>query len=156
MKKLLITLSCLFALVLSNQALAKFVYTKQGFWDKGNDYAIQGYDSTAYFTKGAPQKGSKKHRLKYQAETWLFASADSKALFEANPQKYAPQYGGHCAWKEAQDGEEVYGDPMIWTIVDDKLYLNYNKPVNDKWVKNIPGFIKKADKFWLKEFSTLN
>lgn len=152
-------LSVLVVLVFSTQVMAKFVYTKQSFWgqgSEGNKYAIEGYDATAYFTKGKPIKGLKEHSFKYRGETWLFASDKSKALFVSNPQKYAPQYGGHCAWREAKDGVEVYGDPKVWTIVDGKLYLNYNNSVNDRWAKDIPGFIKKADQFWLKEFDALN
>ena len=156
MKTTLIILSFLLTSMLSNQVMAKFVYTKQSFWGKGNDYALQGYDATAYFLNNKPKKGQKEHSATYRNETWLFASAENKALFETDPQKYAPQYGGNCAWREAQDGEEVYGDPTIWTVVAGKLYLNYNKEVNDRWVKDIPGFIKKADNYWLKEFDALN
>lgn len=156
MKKILVTLICLLALAVSNQALAKFVFTNTGYFGKGNSYAIEGYDATAYLLKGKPVKGIKKHKLKYKGGTWLFASAENKTLFEANPTKYAPQYGGACAWREAQDGVEVYGDPKIWTLLDGKLYLNYNNKVNRLWKKDIPGFIKTANEYWLKEFDALN
>lgn len=156
MKKITITgLLCLITLIFSTQALAKFTYTKSSFWG-GVDYALSGYDATAYFLKNAPEKGSTDHAFEYRGATWLFSSKKTKTLFVNNPQKYAPQYGGHCAWREAQDGEEVYGDPTIWTMVDGKLYLNYNEPVNQLWIKDIPGFIIKADEYWLKEFDTLN
>lgn len=159
MKKISLFTLITLGLLVSYQANAKFIYTKTAYWgsgSEGNEYAIQGYDSTAYFIKGKPEKGSNKHSLKYRGETWLFASNETKNLFAASPEKYAPQYGGHCAWREAQDGVEVYGDAKIWTIVDGKLYLNYNKTVNNLWIKDIPGFIQKADQYWLKEFDTLN
>ena len=155
MKKTLTTLLFL-SLLLSTQAFAKFVYTKDGFFSKGNKYAISGYDTVSYFTEHKSKKGNKNYLVKYRNETWLFSSLENQKLFEKDPKKYAPQYGGHCAWAEAQNGDEVYGDPTIWTIVKGKLYLNYNEEINDKWLKQIPNFIKEADRFWLKEFKSLN
>lgn len=93
-----------------------------------------------------------------RGKTWRFKNAENLALFKASPQQYAPQYGGHCAWRIAQDGEGVYGNPKIWTIVDNKLYLNYNQVANKRWVKNIPVFVKKGNDFWLgkNQFKNLN
>lgn len=156
MQKLPLILTFILSITSANLAMAKFVFTKTGFFGKGNDYAIEGYDATSYLENGKPTKGNSDYSLKYQGDTWLFSTAKNRDLFQNNPQKYAPQYGGACAWREAQDGVEVYGDPNIWTLIDNKLYLNYNKEVNERWKKDIPGFIKTADKFWLKEFKTLN
>ncbi len=156
MKKITLMLLSIAGLLFNGYASADFVYTKKSYWGEGNKYAISGYDATSYFDSNKPIKGSKNYSIKYHGATWLFASEENKNKFNDNPQKYAPQYGGHCAWREAQDGKEVYGDPTVWTIVDDKLYLNYNKEINARWVKDIPGFIKKADNFWLQEFDTIN
>ncbi len=138
-----------------------FVYSKHAWFgagSEGNEYAIEGFDAVNYFTQSQPAKGSKDFSFEYRNKHWHFKNSENLALFTANPQKYAPQYGGHCAWRVAQDGAGVYGDPKIWTIVNNKLYLNYSQKVNDLWVKDIPGFIKKADDFWLNQnqFKSLN
>lgn len=136
-----------------------FNYTKQSFWGEGNEYAVQGYDPVAYFTENKAVKGTEDFKLDdYKGTPILFSSQQNLDLFNENPSKYAPQYGGYCAWRMAQDGEGVYGDPTLWTIVDDKLYLNYNQTVKERWVKDIPGFIKQADGFWLNKngFKELN
>ncbi len=156
MKKITFILLAIVGMLFNSYACADFVYTKQGYWGEGNKYAISGYDATSYFDNSKPIKGNKDYSTKYNGAIWLFANNENKSKFNSNPQKYSPQYGGHCAWREAQDGKEVYGDPTIWTIVDDKLYLNYNKSVNNLWVKDIPGFIKSADNFWLQEFDSTN
>ncbi|KAA0444660.1 MAG: YHS domain-containing protein [Candidatus Thioglobus sp.] len=138
-----------------------FVYTKNSFFgagSEGNEYAIEGYDAVNYFTQNQPVEGSQDFSYEYKGKQWHFKNAQNLALFKADPQKYAPQYGGHCAWRVAQDGIGVYGDPKIWTIKDGKLYLNYNKAVNQRWVKDIPRFIKQGNEFWLgkNQFKSLN
>lgn len=117
----------------------------------GDKYVIKGYDTVAYFTDNKAVKGSKNFSFKYQGGTFLFKSKENLELFTANPEKYVPQYGGWCAYAAAQDPAILAKiDPEIFTIVDGKLYLNYSRKVNDKWVKDIPGYIKKADKNWPK------
>ncbi|SSC10036.1 FIG01200156: hypothetical protein [uncultured Gammaproteobacteria bacterium] len=138
-----------------------FTYTKHSWFgagSKGNEYAIEGYDTVNYFTENKPVKGLAEFSLEYRGKTWRFKNAENLALFKASPQQYAPQYGGHCAWRIAQDGEGVYGNPKIWTIVDNKLYLNYNQVANKRWVKDIPGFVKEGNDFWLgkNQFKNLN
>ena len=138
-----------------------FVYSKRAWFgegSEGNEYAIEGYDAVNYFTENKPAQGSADFAFEYKGKTWHFKNAENLSLFQANPQKYAPQYGGHCAWRVAQDGAGVYGNPKIWTVVKDKLYLNYNQQVNSRWTKDIAGFIEKGNDFWLgkNQFKTLN
>jgi YHS domain-containing protein len=109
--------------------------------------AIRGYDPVAYFTHGTPVKGSAKHTLQWQGATWRFASAEHRDLFAKSPDKYAPQYGGYCAYGVAQN-YAVSIDPAAWRIVDGKLYLNYSKGVQRDWDKDVPGYIRKADSNW--------
>jgi YHS domain-containing protein len=111
--------------------------------------AIKGYDPVAYFTQGKPVKGSGDHEFEYKGATWKFASAENRMTFEKNPEKYAPQYGGYCAYAVSQ-GYTASIDPEAWSIVDGKLYLNYSKGVRDKWSQDIPGYIKQADANWPK------
>lgn len=109
--------------------------------------AAGGYDVVAYFTERKPVEGTSAYSTKYNGATWQFASADNLARFEADPEKFAPVYGGYCAWAVAQ-GNLAKGDPNNWTIIDDRLYLNYNQAVQTAWLKDTSGFIKKADKNW--------
>ncbi|MEM7527077.1 MAG: YHS domain-containing (seleno)protein [Pseudomonadota bacterium] len=111
--------------------------------------AIDGTDPVAYFTEGRPVDGSSDFKHEYNGATWLFASAENRDLFAANPEKYAPQYGGYCAWAVSQ-GYTASTDPENWAIVDGKLYLNYNADVQTRWNKDIPGHIASADKNWPK------
>ncbi|MEH6726530.1 MAG: YHS domain-containing (seleno)protein [Hyphomicrobiales bacterium] len=109
--------------------------------------AVAGYDPVAYFTMGKPVKGSAEHSLMHEGAEWRFSSADNKALFEANPAKYAPQYGGYCAYAVSQ-GYTAKGEPDVWKIVDDRLYLNFNRGVQRRWEKDVPSHISKADGNW--------
>ena len=111
--------------------------------------ALSGYDPVAYFTRHAPVKGSDGFKTTYNGAEWHFADAADLATFKGNPAKYAPQYGGYCAWAVSQ-GYTASGDPMVWKVVGDKLYVNYNKDVGEKWAKDIPGYIAKADGNWPK------
>lgn len=109
--------------------------------------AIKGTDPVAYFTEGKPVEGDSDYEHEWNGATWRFASAENRALFVANPEKYAPQYGGYCAWAVAS-GYTASTDPEAWKIVDGKLYLNYSKSVQSKWAKDIPGNIIKGDANW--------
>lgn len=112
-----------------------------------SDVAVQGYDPVAYFKDGKPGKGSKDFTAEYHGVIFRFASAANRDVFLGDPEKYAPQYGGYCAWAVSQ-GYHAKGDARFWKIVDGKLYLNYSASVQQKWEGDIPGFIAKADEVW--------
>ena len=112
-----------------------------------SNVAVKGYDTVAYFTQNKPVKGKKAHTLKHKGATWRFSTAENKALFEANPEKYAPQYGGYCAYAVAQNTTASI-EPELFTIVDGKLYLNYSKKINTKWQADMAEYIQDADKKW--------
>jgi YHS domain-containing protein len=114
-----------------------------------NNTAVSGYDTVAYFTQGRPVKGSTEFKTNYNGAEWRFASAANLAKFRASPARYAPQYGGYCAWAVSQ-GYTASGDPTVWKVVNGKLYLNYNQEIGTKWSKNIPGFIRAGDANWPK------
>ncbi|MEL6266226.1 MAG: YHS domain-containing (seleno)protein [Pseudomonadota bacterium] len=109
--------------------------------------AIDGTDPVAYFTEGRPVEGSSSHTYDWNGATWRFASAENRDLFAADPEAYAPQYGGYCAWAVSQ-GYTASTDPDAWAIVEGKLYLNYNASVQSRWEKDIPGHITAADGNW--------
>lgn len=110
-------------------------------------YALQGFDPVAYFTVGVPTPGNSEFKAEHDGATYRFASAENRDLFNADPEKYAPQYGGFCAFGAAM-GRKFGADPQAWRIVDGKLYLNLNKEIQKRWVADIPGFIRGADHNW--------
>ena len=109
--------------------------------------AIKGYDAVAYFTDGKPVKGDDDFSYDYLGAEWLFASQEHLDMFKANPQAYAPQYGGYCAYAIA-NGETASAEPDLWTIHDGKLYLNYNRKINAQWQADKEALIRKADANW--------
>ncbi|USG60726.1 YHS domain-containing protein [Sneathiella marina] len=109
--------------------------------------AVEGYDVVAYFTEGKPVEGTDDLSVNWKGVTWQFSSAENKALFESDPEKYAPQFGGYCAWAVSQ-GYTASTVPEAWNIIDGKLYLNYSKGVQSTWEQDIPGNIKLADTNW--------
>ena len=109
--------------------------------------AIRGYDPVAYFTQGKPVKGLNQYTMQWQGATYKFASAANLALFAADAAKYAPQYGGYCAYAVSA-GYTASTVPEAWAIVDGKLYLNYSLGVQKKWRQDIPGRIAAANKNW--------
>lgn len=109
--------------------------------------AIRGHDPVAYFTDGKPVKGSDEHTLEWSGTLFKFASSENLALFQADPEKYAPQYGGYCAYA-VSEGYTASTVPEAWDIVDGKLYLNYSLSVKRKWSKNIPERIAAANQNW--------
>jgi YHS domain-containing protein len=111
------------------------------------EVAIRGYDPIAYFEAGKPVEGEEEHSLQWGGVTWHFANAANKQAFEADPEAYAPEYGGYCAYAAAK-GQLVSVDPDAWSIVDGKLYLNYSMSVQDKWEQDIDGFIAQANENW--------
>ena len=109
--------------------------------------AIKGYDTVAYFTDHRPVKGSREFTHEWNGAVWQFASAEHRDQFARDPGKFAPQYGGYCAWAVAHN-DTAGIDPSAWKIVDGKLYLNYDADIQKKWAADIPGHIKKADEYW--------
>lgn len=109
--------------------------------------ALGGTDPVAYFTEGKPVEGSSEFAADYAGATWHFASAENRDLFLAEPEAYAPQYGGYCAYAAAQ-GAKAKTVPEAWTIHDGKLYLNFSLGVRDRWEEDIPGYVAAADKHW--------
>lgn len=112
-----------------------------------NGIAINGYDAVAYFTDHKPVKGCEQFTATYKGATFEFASAAHRDAFASDPEHYAPQYGGYCAFGTAQ-GQKATTDPQAFTVVGNKLYLNYNDDVLKTWRGDIGGYVKKADANW--------
>ncbi len=111
--------------------------------------AIEGYDPVAYFQQDQAVEGSKKYQHEWQGAKWNFSSAENRDLFATNPEKYAPQYGGYCAYAVSQNTTAGI-DPDQFTILDGKLYLNYNADIQKKWQQDRDSYIEQADKNWPK------
>jgi hypothetical protein len=111
--------------------------------------AIKGYDAVAYFTAGRPVRGSPEYQHAWHDARWLFASAEHRDLFAADPDRYSPQYGGFCAMGMSY-GVTVEVDPEAWAIVDGKLYLNYDTATRDELMQDPGTSIAKADTNWAK------
>ena len=145
-----LTRRSLFTLALAVPAAAAFapramaatpeVYAEDGI-------AVDGSDVVAYFTEGAPVAGDQAITFEYMGATWRFSSEANRDLFAADPAAYAPQYGGYCAYAVSQ-GYTASTVPEAWSIVDDKLYLNYSTGVRRRWSRDIPGNIAAANANW--------
>lgn len=116
------------------------------YFEKGG-VALHGYDPISYFTDAKPVRGNPDHRAEHKGSQFLFASKRNLETFKADPERYAPQYGGYCAFGMAS-GYKAATDPNAFSIVDGKLYLNCNRDVQKQWTADIPGFIVKADAAW--------
>jgi len=140
MKKMLLSFNVALLACLSLFAQQSATFTK-------GDKAIRGYDPVAYFTENKPVRGVEKLVFNWNNSNWYFSSQQNLDLFKANPEKYAPQYGGYCAYG-LSNGYKAPTEADAWTIENGKLYLNYNKEVREMWSKEKKERIEKADKNW--------
>ena len=117
---------------------------RNSFFGGRTDTAINGYDTVAYFTVGKPVKGRDDLVAEWKGAKWKFSTPAHLELFKGDPEKYAPQYGGYCAYGVAQ-GYLVKVEPDQFSVRDGKLYLNYDASVQATWAKDPEGYIKTAD-----------
>jgi hypothetical protein len=116
------------------------------YFERGG-VALDGYDPVAYFTEQQPVKGSPDFQFVHRSSTFQFASDSHRRAFVADPDKYAPQYGGYCAYGMAK-GYKAKIEPVAFTVVDGKLFLNYNDNLRAHWLSDISGYIRRADANW--------
>lgn len=139
-----LTMGCLLAAVVMYAADPKAVEAV----NKGKDgVAVRGYDVVAYFDQSAAVRGSQEFQQQWQGATWRFSSAANRDKFAAAPQRYAPQFGGYCAWAVGHN-YTADADPEAWKIIDGKLYLNYNKSVQKKWEPEARKWIPEGERNW--------
>lgn len=129
----------LLAATASAQAANEVFVTRAG--------AIRGFDPVAYHTEHMPVAGKAEITQEWGGVTWHFASTTNRDLFAKDPDRYAPMYGGYCAYGSS-NGYKVWTQPEAFAIVEGKLYLNYNLSVQKTWNEDRPGYIKKADANW--------
>ncbi len=141
-KRTAVVVICLAALSIGTVFAAEDpVFTGRG------DFAINGYDSVAYHLDMKPVKGDSDITTEWNGAVWRFKSAENRDLFASDPERWAPKYGGYCAWAVSHN-YTAKTDPDAWSIVDDRLYLNFNKRIQRKWSKDIPHHIERADSNW--------
>ena len=130
----------IFLLALAAPAAAQPVFQDNGL-------AIRGFDPVAYHLLRVPTRGDARFTQHWRGAAWRFANAAHAAAFAADPERFAPAYGGFCAWAVAQ-GYTAPIDPTAWAIVDGRLYLNYDRSIQRRWERDIPGHIARADRNW--------
>lgn len=130
-------------------ANAQEVNVSSGLTGQGEPLALRGYDPVSYFLDSGPQAGRADLSATHQGATYRFASKKNLRRFEDDPGKYLPQYGGFCAYG-ASVGAKFDGDPLVWKVVDGKLYLNLNSEIQKLWNEDIGGAVSKADANWPK------
>ncbi len=135
----------LIAICIAALALACLPAQAQGA--RHNVVGAGGYDLTSYFTQEKPQRGNGHHVAVVDGVSYVFASDANKKMFEADPGKFLPQYGGYCAFG-ASMGRKFIADPDVYDIVDGKLYMNLDSKIRGLWSADIPGRIKAADTQW--------
>jgi YHS domain-containing protein len=140
MKTFIATLSLILLMSVSSQAQTSTYYNPKGV-------ALKGYDVVAYFTDGAAVKGDKKFSISWDSTTWHFRNQKNLDSFKADPKKYVPQFGGYCAYG-ASENHKAPTQPEAFTIVNGKLYLNYNKDVKELWLKDSAEHIRNAEENW--------
>lgn len=134
------------ALLLAAAGAAVSVANAGEFFER-DGAAIRGHDPVAYFKDGKPVKGSAEHRVEHKGSVFLFSTKANHDAFVAEPDRYAPQYGGYCAFGMS-GGYKAAIDPAAFTVRDGKLYLNYNRDVQKQWSADVPGHVTKADRNW--------
>ncbi len=142
-----LTLLALAVVMGAQAAIASDDHAGQSIFTR-NGIAIGGTDPVAYFSEGKPVQGSPEFSAEYMGATWHFANAEHRDRFTADPEAYAPQYGGFCAFGVAAAERKIETVPEAWSIVDGKLYLNYTLPTQERWNEDIPGYIATADQVW--------
>jgi len=134
------------SLILCGMALYAVNASAGEFFER-NGVAISGYDPVAYFDEERPVKGVPEFRAEFRGSTFQFISAAHREAFAADPAKYAPQYGGYCAYGTAR-GYKAKIDPEAFSVIQGILYLNYSESVRTRWLSDVPGYIQQANANW--------
>jgi YHS domain-containing protein len=113
----------------------------------GAPVALHGYDPVAYFTQGEPVRGSDALVHIHEGAAYRFSTQAHLDSFAADPDRYAPQYGGFCAFGVSV-GKKFDGDPNLWRVEDGRLYLNLNEEIYATFLEDVDGNVAKADDQW--------
>jgi YHS domain-containing protein len=136
-----------FSIFLIVLLLSTVIHAQSVKYYNTNGTAINGYDPVAYFLQNKAVAGTDSYSTNWSGSKWNFISQANLDSFKLAPEKYTPQYGGYCAYG-CSENHKSPTDPKAFTIVGNKLYLNYNLKVKEFWVKDTVGRIKSADGYW--------
>lgn len=143
-RSMFVRMTTLAALVLASGSLVHgdepARYVKRGL-------ALDGYDAVAYFTESRAVRGRADLEFEWDGARWRFASPANRDRFAKEPQRFAPQFGGYCAYAVSQ-GHTASADPEAWSVVNGRLYVNYSQSVKKTWEKDIPGYLRQAEANW--------
>lgn len=138
----------MFVLLMVVMPFASAAAKQEIFMKKSWDYAINGYDTVAYFTEGKPVEGTDEFVTEYKDVKWRFSSAENLEKFKKDPDAYRPQYGGHCGYALGKNAVLVKSNPEAFLIADGKLYLNLSGRIQKKFKKEHEFYIKNGDSIW--------
>ncbi len=110
-------------------------------------YAIGGFDPVSFFVEDEPAHGAMSYSVMWKGVTWLFASQEHQAMFEANPRAYAPRFGGYCAYG-VSGGVLISGDPNSFEIRDGALYMLHSPDIQARWLQDAEGRLSMAQENW--------
>jgi len=111
------------------------------------EIAINGYDPVSYFNERKPSRGTEEYVFVWNNAKYQFSCKENLELFKNNPARYAPQYDGYCAFAMSR-GDYSRVDPESYAIVNDKLYLTFDRDIRSTWLYDKENYIKKADRIW--------
>jgi len=131
---------------LGSMAMPAFADEPAVYTSWRDNIALGGYDAMS-FHDGVPLEGDPQYYFSYMGAVFYFASQDSRNRFISEPERYAPAYGGYCAWAVSK-GKLAPGDPEQWSVKDGRLYINFNKRIKKRWDRRANKFIDSADKKW--------
>ncbi len=126
---------------------AESISVSNGLTAAGGPLAIHGFDAVSYFEGGSAMRGKAEFSAKHDGAVYRFASRENMRRFVRSPEKFAPQFGGFCAYG-ASVGKKFDGDPEVYRIVDNKLYFNLNPEIKATWEKDLADNIRKAGSNW--------
>ena len=140
-------------LAASSLALPAFAASEPRWYSEGSDLAAGGRDVVAYFEldSGDGVLGVTEFATEHKGAEFRFANAENLATFQNDPDKYAPRYGGYCAFAMSR-GYFAPGDPDAWTVHDGALYLNVSKTIRARWALRRAANIEAGDKNWVGFF----
>ncbi len=130
--------------LMSGQAWARLSPYHTGGAPRGG---LEGFDAVAYFEAGRPVRGLRDLRYRWQETDWYFATSANLTAFRRMPERYAPQFGGYCAYAVSR-GYTARGHPEAWTVYNGRLYMNFNLAVRATWLKARDANIEKAESNW--------
>ena len=127
--------------------MKNLVNVSTGIVATGHPLALRGYDATTFFTHDQPQLGTAEFAIVHDGATYYCATQANADDFKTDPARFVPSFGGFCAYGVSV-GKKFDGDPLFFTIADQRLYLNLNASIQKAFLADVAGAVAKADQTW--------